>query len=170
MDTVETILSRRSIRQYLNEPIAADDLTRIMECARQAPSAGNRQPTHFVVVTDPKLRRELAQASHDQTWMADAAAIIAALGDPSISENWYAVDTAIAMQNLILAATGLGYGTCWVGAFDEAQVKAILGIPEELRVVALTPVGKPAHQPDARPRRNMADFASLQRYGQHFSL
>jgi len=170
MDTIEIIFSRRSVRQYVHEPIPAEDLTRILECARQAPSAGNRQPCHFVVVTEPELRREIGLASHNQTWLADAAAIVVGLGDPSVSAGWYQVDTAIAMQNLILAATSLGYGTCWVGAFDEAKVKEILAIPPELRVIALTPLGRSAQQPEARPRRAMAEFVSLQRYGIQFSL
>jgi len=170
MDTVSAILNRRSVRQYRDQAIAADDLNTILECARQAPSAGNRQPSHLVVVTDCRLRRQLAEASHNQSWMADASVIVVGLGDPSLSERWHEVDTAIAIENLVLGATSLGYGTCWVGAFDEPQVKDILGIADELRVIALVTVGHAAQQPEARPRREMPDFASLQRYGQRFSL
>jgi len=170
MDTVSTILARRSVRQYREQPMPADDLTTLLECARQAPSAGNRQPCHLIAVTDPQLRRQVAEACHNQTWMADASAIIVGLGDPSISAGWYAVDTAIALQNLVLAATSLGYGTCWVGAFDQERLKQILGIPEEMSVIAAIAVGQPAQQPEARPRRDLADFVSLQRYDQQFSL
>ena len=164
MDTISTILNRRSVRQYRDEPIPADDLTTLLECARQAPSAGNRQSCHLVAVTDPVLRRQVAEACHNQTWIADASAIIVGLGDPSISPNWYVVDTAIALENLVLGATSLGYGTCWIGAFEEQRVKDILQIPAELRIVAIIPVGRPAQQPEARPRREMAEFVSLQRY------
>jgi nitroreductase len=69
------------------------------------------------------------------------------------------------MENMILAATALGYGTCWVGAFDQGQVKEVLGLPDDMTVVALTPVGVPAAAPEARPRMPMAEFASLDRYG-----
>ncbi len=170
MNTIEAILNRRSVRQYRSAPIAADHLSTMLECARQAPSAGNRQPFHLIVVTDPALRRMVSEACHNQVWMADAAAIVVGVGNPGVSERWFAVDTAIAMENLILAATELGYGTCWIGAFDEARLKGLLEIPEELRVVAAATIGQAADKPDARPRRELADLVSAQRYGQKFAL
>jgi nitroreductase len=170
MDTIEAILSRRSVRQYKDEPVAADDLNAMLECARQAPSAGNRQPCHLAVVTDRRLRRRIADACHNQSWMGDASAIVVGLGEPGLSERWYEVDTAIAMENLVLAATSLGYATCWVGACDEQHVKDILDVPEQMRVVVLVTVGHSDQKPQARPRRDLADFASLQRYGQRFGL
>jgi len=170
MDTVTTILSRRSIRRYREEPMPAADLTTILECARQAPSAGNRQACHLIAVTDPALRRKVAEACHNQTWMGDASVIVVGLGDPSISEGWHHVDTAIALQNLVLAATSLGYGTCWVGACDHDKLRELLSIPPELRILACIPVGRAVDQPEARPRRDMADYVSLQRYGQQFQV
>ena len=170
MDTISTIMSRRSVRQYRDEPIPAEHLKTILECARQAPSAGNRQSCHLVAVTDRALRRRVAEACHNQTWIADASVIVVGVGDPSISENWHVVDTTIALETLVLGATSLGYGTCWIGAFEEQRVKDTLQIPEELRIVAIIPVGRPAQQPEARPRRDMADFVSLQLYGQKYSL
>jgi nitroreductase len=165
VDTFETILKRRSVRKYQQKPIADDHLKTILEAGRQAPSAANRQPWHFVVVRDADQRRKLAQACSGQTWLADAAVIIAGVGKPSVNEKWHPVDVAIAMENMILAATALGYGTCWIGAFDQDQVKEVLGVPDDMTVVALTPVGVPADQPDARPRQAMAEFASLDKYG-----
>ncbi len=108
----------------------------------------------------------MAEACSDQKWMADAAVIIAGVGKPSVSDKWYAVDVAIAMENMILAATALGYGTCWIGAFDQERVKSLLEVPEDMRVVALTPVGVPADQPEPRPRQPLSEFASLDRYGE----
>lgn len=98
--------------------------------------------------------------------MADAGAIIAGLGKPSENEDGYSVDVAIAMENMIIAAAALGYGTCWIGDFKEAQVREVLGIPDDFPIVALTPVGKPAEKPDPRPRMPMAEFASAERYGE----
>jgi len=170
METIATIMNRRSVRQYQQQPMPADHLTTILECARQAPSAGNRQSCHLIAVTDPELRRRVAEACHNQTWMADASVIVVGLGDPSISSGWYQVDTAIALQNLVLGATSLGYGTCWVGAFDQGRLREILGIPEEMPIIAAIAVGRSAQQPEARPRRDLADFVSLQRYDQRFSL
>lgn len=165
MDTITAIMQRRSVRKYQAMPVRERDLETILEAGRQAPSAANRQPWHFVVVLDEEQRRRLAQACAGQTWMAEAGAIIAGVGKPKASEKWYPVDVAIAMQNMILAATALGYGTCWIGAFDQAQVKEVLGVPEEMEVVALTPLGVPADRPEPRPRQPLEEFASRDRYG-----
>jgi nitroreductase len=167
-DTLSVIMSRRSVRKYQPKPLPDKDLSAIVEAGRQAPSAANRQPWHFVVVLDQDLKRKVAEACSGQSWMADAGAIIAAIGKPSVNEKWYPVDVAIAMQNIILAATSLGYGTCWVGAFDGEQVAHLLGVPSDGKVIALTPVGIPADQPAARPRMPVAEFASRDRYGEPF--
>ena len=165
LDTLKAIKQRRSVRKYKPEPMSERDLDAILEAGRQAPSAANRQPWHFVVIKDEKRKREVAEACSGQTWMGDAGAIIAGVGKPEVNEKWHAVDVAIAMQNMILAATALGYGTCWIGAFDQEKVGALLGVPAEMAVVALTPVGTPAERPDARPRQPLSEFASLDRYG-----
>jgi nitroreductase len=164
-DTIAAIMERRSIRKYEPKPIPEDDLHTIIEAGRHAPSAANRQPWHFIVVTDPEQRRKVAEACSGQSWMAEAAVIIAGVGKPAVNETWYPVDVAIAMQNMILAATALGYGTCWIGAFDQDRVKSLLEVPEDLHVVALTPLGVPADKPEARPRQPLSEFASLDRYG-----
>ncbi len=165
METLEVIWARRSVRKYRREPVASADLERILEAGRLAPSAGNRQPCHFIVVTDPEQRRAVAQACNGQLWMADAGAVICACGLPAVSERWWRVDPAIALQNMILAATALGYGTCWIGAFNEEAVKSVLDIPPDLNVVALTPVGVPDESPAARPRKAMPEVFSRERYG-----
>jgi nitroreductase len=171
MDTIETILKRRSIRKYKPDEIPQADLDKILESGRQAPSAANRQPWHFIVVRDKELKRKVAAACSEQHWMADADVILAGIGNPGASRGstgrlWYEVDVAIAMQNMILTATSLGYGTCWIGAFDEGQVKALLKVPEEMRVVALTPIGAPDASPEARPRKNVNQVFSAETYGQ----
>ncbi|MDH4178892.1 MAG: nitroreductase family protein [Armatimonadota bacterium] len=165
MDTIETIMKRRSVRKFQPKPVSGEDLKTIIEAGRQAPSAANRQPWHFVVVKNEDQREKLAEACSGQTWLAGAAVIIAGVGKSAVNEKWYPVDVAIAMQNMILAATSLGYGTCWIGAFDQERVKSVLGIPEDLTVVALTPIGVPDDKPEARPRQPLSEFASLDRYG-----
>ena len=165
LDTIAAIMRRRSVRKYEPKPMPDEDLHTIIEAGRNAPSAANRQPWHFIVIKDPDQRRKVAEACSDQHWMADAAVIIAGVGKPSVNEKWYAVDVAIAMQNMILSATALGYGTCWIGAFDQERVANLLEVPEDMRVVALTPVGVPADQPEARPRQPLSEFASLDRHG-----
>lgn len=170
MDTLVAISARRSIRRYKPERVMGDDLKKILEAGRQAPSAGNRQPWHFIVVRDPETRRKVAQACSNQTWMALADVIVAGVGLPQVSEKWYAVDTAIALQNIILAATSLGYGTCWIGAFDEEKVKEILGVPEGARVIALTPIGVSAEEPPPKPRKKPREVFSLDKFGNPLPL
>lgn len=166
MDTMEVILARRSVRKYRAEPIPRDDLTQILEAGRQAPSAANRQPWHFVVVREPEQRRRVAEACNNQMWMAEADCILVGVGRNDINEKWYKVDAAIAMQNMILAAHSRGYGTCWIGAFDPVKLKEVCGIPAELDIVACTPVGVPAMEPAARARKEWGEVFSAERYGE----
>ena len=166
LDTIRTILERRSIRSYKPERMPDEDLRAILEAGRQAPSGGNRQPWHFVVVKEASLKEQVATACSGQLWMAQAGVVIAAVGLPAAGGKFFLIDTAIALQNMILAAHSLGYGTCWIGSFDEAKVKELLGVPGDARVVCLTPVGVPAEAPEARPRKQMAEVFSLDRYGQ----
>ena len=170
MDTLQAILERRSVREYRPEPIPAADLKQILEAVRQAPSAANRQPVHFIVVGDPEQKRRVAQACKGQMWMADAAYIIVGVGLPKLSPNWQRVDVTIALENLVVAARALGYGTCWIGAFDPEKVKAVCGIPAEAEVVACTPLGVPAEWPAARARKEWGQLFSGDRYGQELKV
>jgi len=171
MDTLTTILQRRSIRQYRPQPIPDEDLERILEACRRAPSAGNRQPWHFVIVGDPEQKARLAEACRGQTWMADAAYIVVAVGLPEVSANWYRVDVAIAMENLVLAAHGLGYGTCWIGALASEEIRTLCGLPEGTEVLACTPLGVPGEvSGEMRPRKEWDEVFSRERYGQRLSL
>lgn len=170
MDTLEAIFERRSIRRYRPDPIPNQDLRQILEAGRQAPSAGNRQPWHFVVVAEPQQKQQVAQACNSQLWMADAACILVGVGLPLASSKWYQVDVAIAMQNMMLAARSLGYGTCWIGAFDPEQIMAVCRIPPEAKVVACTPLGVPGVSPGPRGRKAWNEVFSADRYGQALRL
>mgnify|MGYP005857847447 FL=1 len=170
METLQTIMERRSIRQYQPEPIPAEALKAILEAARQAPTAANRQPVHFVIVGDAEQKRRVAAACNNQMWMADAAYIVVAAGLPTVSAKWYKVDVAISLQNLVLAAYSLGYGTCWIGAFDPEKVREVCGLSEEMEVVACTPLGVPNASPVARQRKEWAHLFSANRYGEPLKL
>ncbi len=158
MDVFEAIRVRRSIRKYLPEPIPHEKLELIFEAARCAPSAANRQPWNFIVVQDAEGKKALAGAANKQTFLSDAAAIVAAVSDPEVSAKWHEKDTMIALEHMTLAATALGYGTCWIGAFDEEAVKRLLNIPEKMRVVALLPIGIPKETPAPRPRKGLSEI------------
>lgn len=165
MDVFEAIKKRRSIRRYKREAkIPEEHLQKILEVARLAPSAGNRQPWRFVVVKDPDVKRKLAEACNNQTFIADAQVAIAAIGDPSAS-RWYAQDPMIAVEHIVLEATELGYGTCWIGAFNEEAVKRVLNIPSELKVVCVIPIGVPDEEPSARPRKAVEEVFHLDKFG-----
>lgn len=169
-NNLDFFFQRRSIRKYEKGEIPWEHLAKILEAARSAPSAANRQPWHLVVVRDPARKLALSRACNGQTWMADADCIICGVGSPEASERWYAVDVAIAMQTLVLAATALGYGTCWVGAFDEDAVKEVLEIPDNLKVIALTPLGIPAEKPAQRPRKPFSELFYLDKFGNPLHL
>ena len=170
MDTLQTILQRRSVRKYRPDPIPDEHLQQILEAGRQAPSAGNRQPWHLVVVGDTSQKQRVAQACNGQMWMAEAAYILVAVGLPQVSEKWYRVDVAIALENVVLAARSLGYGTCWIGAFDPGRVREVCQIPAEAEVIACTPLGVPEAWPAARERKSWDELFSAERYGRALEL
>ena len=166
MDTLRTIFERRSIRRYRQDAIPDEHLRQILEAGRQAPSAGNRQPWHFIVVGDPEQKQRVALACKGQMWMADAAHVVVAVGLPEVSSKWHRVDVAIALENMVLAARSLGYGTCWIGAFQPAQVKEVCRIPAEMEVVVCTPLGVPDVAPAARVCKPWEQVFSADRYGE----
>lgn len=151
MDVFEAIKTRRSIRKYKPDAVEEEKLLRILEAMRLAPSAANKQPWHFIVVTEPEKKEKLRQA-YNRDWFVSAPVIIVACGNPrdawvrADGEEYWKVDVAIALQNLVMAARAEGLGTCWIGAFDEKAVKSALGIPKEIRVLAMTPLGVPAEE------------------------
>ena len=168
MDVLEAIRSRRSIRKFRPEPIPDEKLKTILEAGLLAPSAGNRQPWLFIVVKDPERKRSLAKAADNQTFIADADVIIVALGDPNASPRWFERDPMIAVEHMVLAATGLGYGTCWIGAFNEKEVKNLLRIPKKLKVIALLPMGFPDETPAPKERKKLEEIAFLDEFGKPF--
>ena len=160
-ETLQTVWKRQSIRKYKPDPIPQDDLHLILEAARRAPTGGNRQKWRMVVVTDADLRNRTAQACNGQTWMAEAPVILCLVILPGEGK----VNGTIVLDHAILAATSLGYGTCWIGAYDEAKVKAVLGIPDDHGIVCLTPVGVSADHPKARPRKPPVQLFIQDRFG-----
>ena len=171
MDVLEAVEKRRSIRKYKPSAIPKEHLKRILEAARLAPSAGNRQPWRFIVVRSPERKKLLAEASQKQMFLADAGAVVVALADPEASPKWFKQDVMIALEHMVLASISLGYGTCWIGAFEEVQVRQLLGIPERMTVVALLPVGLPDEKPQPRPRKEFDEiFFAEEEYGKRLTL
>ena len=175
MDVFEAVQKRRSIRAYDPTPIPNEKLERILEAGRLAPSAGSIQPWHFIVVTDAEKRKSLAKTRYAK-FLVESPIVIVGCGNRKASPNWYAVDVAIAMQNMVLTATSEGLGTCWIGDFKEDEVKEMLKIPKNFRVVALLAVGYPREKFDIyekvahfiRRRKRFEKIVSLEQYGRNF--
>jgi nitroreductase len=149
MEFMGIVAARKSVRSYANREVEDEKLMAILEAARMSPSWANKQCVRYIVVKDKAKIAEFSGTLN--SWLKQAPVLLIACADPKESGSrngmdYYLVDVGISMQQLILAATDLGLGTCWIGAFDEAKVKKLLGIPENVKVVALTPVGYPAEK------------------------
>jgi len=151
MEFESVIKGIESIRSYSNKKVEDEKINFALESARLAPSWRNRQCWQFVVVKDKKIIKDLSKTSIINYWLQKVPVIIVACGDPKQSGfrngiNYFIVDVSIALENIVLAATDKGLGTCWIGGFNEKKVKEILRIPEHIMVVALTPLGYPAEK------------------------
>jgi len=173
MDFHEVIRTRRSIRSYKPDPIPEETLNRVLDAARIAPSGSNRQPWKFIVVKDEMLRRRLASACNEQSFIAEAPIAIVACGyDIQRNRGGYMremsmlVDVSIAFTHLILAARAEGLGTCWIGAFNNDEVKKLLSITGDFNVVAVTPLGYPKISKFAEPseRKSLEEVASVDKF------
>jgi len=158
MDIYTIMRTRRSVRHYRPDAIPQEVLDRVLEAARIAPSGSNRQPTRLIVVTDPKIKERLIPLCHDQAFIAAAPVVICAVGrDLKYNRGeWmgdYAmiVDVSIAVDHLTLAARAEGLGTCWIGSFSNAKLKQFFKLPDDVNVVALTPLGYPEGDPFTDP-------------------
>lgn len=169
MNVYEAIRQRRSVRAYRARPVAEKTLARLIEAVRLAPSANNRQPWKFILVTDPDTRRRLAAAARGQDFVGQAPVVVAAVGlDPAREMTCGIpgdpVDLAIALEHLALAAVEEGLGTCWIGAFYQEEVKEILGVPGKMKVVQLMTLGWPADAPVEKKRKEAGEITCRERF------
>jgi nitroreductase len=167
MNVVEAIKKRCSVRSYQDRAIEKEKLEIILEAARLAPSASNRQEWRFVVVQDRATRERLMKAAKNQAFVGEAPVVIACCAKTdnhlmTCGQLCYPIDLAIAIEHMALEATEEGLGTCWIGAFYEDQVKEILGIPQDIRVVELLVLGYPA-----KPSSNHKDRLSIEEIVMH---
>ena len=163
MNVFEAITNRRSVRAYEPRAVPEESLNRVLEAARLAPSANNRQDYTFVVVKDAAKREKLVDAAADQEFVGEAPVVIVAVSlNPerimSCDVPAYAVDVAIAVDHMTLTAVEEGLGTCWIGAFSQEKVKRLLGIPEAYKVVTLLPLGFPADKPRIKNRKKIEEM------------
>lgn len=162
MSIIDTILTRRSIRRYEAKEIPEEVMQLIFEAGRQAPSAVNRQPIRFVVVNDHDTLTRLCDTFITRFVKTAPVAIVGCADVKSLlTGKWALVDATIAMQNMVLAASALGVGSCWIGACNEEKVKELLRIPKNWKVVALITLGYPAEQPTARKKKPLKELFSF---------
>jgi nitroreductase len=175
MDVYEALKTRRSVRSYSERPVPKEALERILEAGRIAPSASNRQPWHFIVVTDREKREVISRGPYAK-FVVESPVVIVGLGDTKASPKWYMVDVSIALENMVLAATAEGLGTCWIGGFIEDEIRQLLEIPEGLKIVALISLGYPRDGAEAqlklrRPthlRKSLQEIVNLEKFGQPY--
>ena len=163
MNVMEAIRQRRSIRAYQDKPVEEEKLQAVLEAARLAPSASNRQEWRYIVVRDPEMRAKLAEAANGQKFVGEAPVVIVACAKTdghkmTCGEACYPIDVAISLDHVTLKAVEEGLGTCWIGAFSQPKVKKLLNIPEEIRVVELMPLGYPADEPAERSRLGLDEI------------
>lgn len=167
MSILKVIKERRSVRGYRPDPIPEEVLLRVLDAARFSPSGKNLQPWKFILVREETLKQRLVEASGSQSFIAEAPIVIVACGFPdrcysrmgNYMKSW-PVDVAIAVEHLILQAQEEGLGTCWIGAFEEREIKSILNIPNGVRVLALTPLGYSDENPASRGRKSLEEIVS----------
>jgi len=169
MDVFTAISQRSSVRAYKATDVEEDKLKKILEAGRLSPSASNHQEWKFVVVRNGETKKKLAKAAFGQTFIGEAPVVIVACGTESktimaCGQPAYTVDVSIACAFMILQAYELGLGTCWIGAFKEDEVKKILKIPEEVRVVAMTPLGYPDQPPSQKSRKDLDQIVCYGKY------
>jgi len=166
---IPAIIKRRSIRAYKDTPVEEEKVLRLLEAARLAPSAKNFQEWQFIVVRDRDTRKALARAARNQMFVAEAPVVIVACAvspgyEMTCGHPAFLIDLAIAGEHICLQAAEDGLGTCWIGAFYQDRVKKILGIPDDVSVVALIPVGYPDAPPREFSRKPLEEIVSYERW------
>ena len=169
MDFSTLIRNRYSVRAYRKDPVEKGKLDQVLEAARLAPTASNRQPFR-IIVAQTKGREDEMRRMYDRDWFVEAPTVICVCAMKSeawVSRggmNYVYVDVAIVMDHIILAASDIGLGTCWVGAFDKDVAREAFGLPDDLEPVVMTPLGYAADQPEPKERRPIEELVRYERW------
>ncbi len=167
MDVLELLKTRRSIRKYKSTPVEEEKIQKCLEAAQWAPSASNKQPWEFMIVTDSEIRNKMAAIHPYAKFVAESPVIFIPLTDPTIHQDYHQSDTALATMQFMIMAHALGLGTCWAGVINkpqiEKEIKSMLNIPEKLRVLAIVAVGYPDHTRESN-RKNLEKLVHRETY------
>lgn len=173
MEVFESIISRRSIRKYKDKQVPFDNISTILQAGKYAPSAGNLQAWKFIVVKDDNRRKALAEACLQQYWMEQAPVYIAIIGEPEKMDRFYGArgrrlytiqSCAAVVQNMLLTAHSLGLGACWVGAFDEDEVRRIMSLPEQVECHAIITIGYADEKPEMPTKYRMEHLMFFEKW------
>lgn len=164
MSLVDVILGRRSIRRFEQKEIPKDILDRILEAGRQAPSAANRQPWHFIVLTDDRIKGKLSKWLFTKHIKNSSVTIAGCANTGLLDRRWSTIGTTIALQNMVIAAWAMGVGSCWIGGFKENEVKKLLSIPDKWKIVALVSFGYPSEKPHAKRRKPIEKIVGYNKF------
>jgi nitroreductase len=164
--------NRKSIRSYKSDPVSDEVLFKVLDAARLAPSAGNVQPWHFIIVKDREKRAAIAKGCRYGKFLSKTPVVIVACGDKKASSHWYSIDTAIALEHIVLAATDLALGSCWIGMFNEKEVRRLINLPKDFEIIALLALGYPRKKIDPwakilhtlRPRKKLKEITSFETF------
>lgn len=179
MEFSAVVRRRRMVRAYQSRPVEDEQIARLLRLARQAPSAGFKQPQEFIVVRDPTVKQALARAALNQMFVAEAPVVIAVCADTARSASRYGergvrfysiVDGAFAAMLILLGVADEGLGGCFVGAFDDDEVSRVLGLPETIRPIGIIPIGYPAEPAEKYPRLPLERIVHQERWGRRHIL
>jgi len=163
MDAIEVLKTRRSVRAYRRAPVPRKIIEDVVDCGRLAASAINIQPWEFVVVTDPELRRRIAETTDHGKFIADAPVCVVVL---CTDTEYYLEDGSAATENILLAACAHGLGSCWVAGDKKpyaADICQLVGAPQSYKLVSLIPLGYPAESPE-KAKRPLSDVLHWEKY------
>ncbi len=187
MNTLEAIKTWRSTRKFQDKPVEEEKLEAVLEAVRRAPSWANLQCWKLIVVENWETKQKLSELAFVESFfaplgyksnpaqkgIAQAPVVIILCADPEKSGNlwdqhYYMTDAGIASQNLMLAAHSQGLGTVFVGVFEEDEIKAMLDIPQDIRIVGLFPIGYPVEEGETRPRKALGEIVYSEKWGENF--
>ncbi|WP_298846230.1 nitroreductase family protein [Clostridium sp.] len=168
MEFYDVVENRKSIKKFKDTQVNAEKLARMINAAMMSPSWKNKTSYKFILVDDKKELMQISKAIINKDNLAaqsiiDAPMTAVVVADPAASgevenKEYYLVDSAIAMEHFVLAATNEGYGTCWIAAIDEDIIKKTLSIPQNYKVVAITPIGEIAESKEHYDKKDVKDF------------
>ena len=164
MNSVEKIFTRRSIRKYKDEPIPEEVIKNILEAGRLSPSAVNKQPWHFVVVKDQKTKEAISHRYSKFIETSDFTVVGLYLPSESLNDRLSLIDVTIALQSMVTAAWLQDIGSCWIGAFKEDEVKQVLNLPDEAKIVCLVSFGVPDETPAQRPKKALDEIVHYEKW------